>query len=237
MLGNPAALALRLRGPLQSWGFESRYNHRTTALMPTKSALVGMCCAAMGIPRGSSDEVIILAEFQRTRLLTVATRSMSGRGTQRRTVRRIQDYHTVADTMTAEGKIKTTQLTYRQYLCDAEFVAIFEGESEFLTRVASALENPVWGLWLGRKACIPSAPVLVQADGSLLFPDRDAAMQALLGGQPYTMFAYQEEVDRIEVDSDAIADTPLSFASERREYQSRRIRQHVAQPAEDTTAA
>lgn len=237
MSDKSAALALRLRGPLQSWGFESRYSHRNTGLMPTKSALVGMCCAAMGIPRGSPDETGILAEFRRTRLLTVATHSVRGRMVRGRTVRRIQDYHTVGNTLTAEGTVKDTQLTYRQYLCDAAFVAIFDGDSEFLSRVASALANPVWGLWLGRKACIPSEPVLVREGESLLFPDREAALRNLLDGQPYTMFAHQEEVDGIDVDSDAIADTPLSFAIDRREYQSRRVRQHAAQPAEDTTTA
>ena len=30
-------LALRLQGPLQSWGFDSQYNRRNTGLMPTKS--------------------------------------------------------------------------------------------------------------------------------------------------------------------------------------------------------
>ena len=45
-------LALRLQGPLQSWGFDSQYNRRNTALMPTKSALAGMCCAALGFGRG-----------------------------------------------------------------------------------------------------------------------------------------------------------------------------------------
>jgi CRISPR system Cascade subunit CasD len=43
-------LALRLEGPLQSWGFDSQYNRRNTGLMPTKSAIAGMCCAALGLP-------------------------------------------------------------------------------------------------------------------------------------------------------------------------------------------
>ena len=32
-------LALRLQGPLQSWGFDSQYNRRNTGLMPTKTPL------------------------------------------------------------------------------------------------------------------------------------------------------------------------------------------------------
>ena len=56
-------LALRLQGPLQSWGFDSQYNRRNTGLMPTKSALAGMCCAALGFGRGSDEEQAFLAKF------------------------------------------------------------------------------------------------------------------------------------------------------------------------------
>ncbi len=45
MLSDNRFLALRLEGPLQSWGFDSQYSRRSTGLMPTKSALAGMCCA------------------------------------------------------------------------------------------------------------------------------------------------------------------------------------------------
>jgi CRISPR system Cascade subunit CasD len=192
----------------------------------------------MGIARGSSEEANALTVFQQTRLLTIATHSASRPGRPSRTVRRIQDYHTVENTITAEGKTnKHAQLTYRQYLCDAEFAAIFEGERNFLIRVATALADPVWGLWLGRKACIPSAPILVQAGESLLFPNRETAASALLDGQALTAFTYHEEVDGIDLDSDAIADTPLSFAVDERKYQSRRIRQHVTEPVEDMADA
>lgn len=246
MSNSSAALALRLQGPLQSWGFESQYNHRNTGLMPTKSALVGMCCAAMGISRGSPEESIVLSAFQRTRLLTVAvparvatgtptTRSVAGTRRAARSIRRIQDYHTVADTLKADGKVKDTHLTFRQYLCDAAYIAVFEGDRVFLGRVAAALANPVWGIWLGRKACIPSAPVLVLAGEMPLFADRDAAVHAALNGQSYTMFAHQEEVDGIEIDSDTIADTPLNFSTEHRQYQLRRIRRGAGRVEEDVT--
>ena len=50
MSSEKACLALRLEGPLQSWGFDSQYSRRSTALMPTRSAIGGMCCAALGHP-------------------------------------------------------------------------------------------------------------------------------------------------------------------------------------------
>ncbi|MFJ2876826.1 CRISPR-associated protein Cas5 [Streptomyces sp. NPDC086796] len=45
-------LLIRLAGPLQSWGITSRFApHRDSHSRPTKSALIGMCAAAMGLPR------------------------------------------------------------------------------------------------------------------------------------------------------------------------------------------
>lgn len=45
-------MLLRLEGILQSWGERSRWDHRDTSDMPTKSALIGLLGCAMGIPRG-----------------------------------------------------------------------------------------------------------------------------------------------------------------------------------------
>ncbi|MGI5167334.1 CRISPR-associated protein Cas5 [Spirillospora sp. CA-253888] len=45
-------LLIRLAGPLQSWGVGSRFApSRDSHSRPTKSAVVGMCAAALGLPR------------------------------------------------------------------------------------------------------------------------------------------------------------------------------------------
>ncbi|GAB2774336.1 CRISPR-associated protein Cas5 [Streptomyces daliensis] len=45
-------LLLRLAGPLQSWGMTSRFAaRRDSHSRPTKSAVIGMCAAALGLPR------------------------------------------------------------------------------------------------------------------------------------------------------------------------------------------
>ena len=67
-----AFLALRLEGPLQSWGFESQFSRRNSGLWPSKSGILGMCCAAMGVDRGSERERELLARSVDTRLLVVA---------------------------------------------------------------------------------------------------------------------------------------------------------------------
>ena len=120
-------LALRLQGPLQSWGFDSQYNRRNTGLMPTKSALGGMCCAALGFGRGSAEERTFLADFAEVRMTTIAIprvveRKFAGPARKMKLgVRRLQDYHTVQNTRKADGGMKDCHITHRQYLTDASF--------------------------------------------------------------------------------------------------------------------
>jgi len=129
-----AHLALRLEGPLQSWGFASQYNRRNTGLMPTKSAILGMCCAALGLPRGSEEEAKILTSCVSLYFLAIAIPRSQNYGDRsfELPVRRITDYHTVQNTKTAEGKPKRTHLTYRQYLCDSAFAGVLSGSAELI---------------------------------------------------------------------------------------------------------
>lgn len=206
-----AYLAIRLQGPLQAWGFESQYNRRNTGLMPTKSAIMGMCLAALGVDRGSELEKKWLDEAVKFQLLTLAIpRTIQRYGDKKSMlpVRRITDYHTVQNTKTADGKIKDTHLTYRQYLCDAEFACVLSGSSESIRLLANALENPVWGLWLGRKACIPTAPVFAG-----LYAAREEALNALLDGRTEDEFTRQFDVARFEDGSDSLPDQALCFAA------------------------
>jgi len=74
MSSKTSFLALQLEGPLQSWGFDSQYNRRNTGLMPTKSGIAGMCCAALGLPRGSSKEREFLTMFATVQMTAIAIR-------------------------------------------------------------------------------------------------------------------------------------------------------------------
>ncbi|MEU7556012.1 type I-E CRISPR-associated protein Cas5/CasD [Streptomyces sp. NPDC044571] len=46
-------LLIRLAGPLQSWGLVSRFTRRDTHSRPTKSAVIGLCAAALGLDRAA----------------------------------------------------------------------------------------------------------------------------------------------------------------------------------------
>lgn len=44
-------LLMRLAGPLQAWGDSSRFDRRDTHSHPTKSGVIGLCAAALGLDR------------------------------------------------------------------------------------------------------------------------------------------------------------------------------------------
>ena len=45
-------LFLRLEGVMQSWGEHSKWDERDSALMPTKSGVIGLIACALGYRRG-----------------------------------------------------------------------------------------------------------------------------------------------------------------------------------------
>lgn len=218
MSSNNIYLALRLEGPLQSWGFDSQYNRRNTGLMPTKSAIAGICCAALGLSRGGEEEQNFLALFRTVHMTAIAIPRYIKK--KELPVRRLQDYHTVQNTRRANGSINNDcVLTHRQYLADAAFGVILKGESRLLSEIAAALAEPKWGIWLGRKTCIPSAPVLAG-----LKDNQDDALRLLIREKPLESFTRQEDVEDFAEGRDSLPDTPISFATDRRLFSPRRVR-------------
>ncbi|MCC6313005.1 MAG: type I-E CRISPR-associated protein Cas5/CasD, partial [Thermomicrobiales bacterium] len=83
-------LLLRLAGPMQAWGTQSRFTERDTGLEPSKSGVIGLLCAALG--RERTDPVDDLAA------LTMAVR-VDIEGVVRR------DFQTVLDVAEFGGKV------------------------------------------------------------------------------------------------------------------------------------
>lgn len=160
------ALFLRLEGPLQSWGTqESKFVVRRSAGAPTKSGVAGLLCAALGVGRREAAEEWL----PRLSALRMGVRA-DAPGV------RWWDYHTVGAGMQmriAEGEEKTkpgAMLTRREYLCDASFLVALTGEAGLVEELAAALGAPRWPLYLGRKCCPPSRPVLECAPGRFAGP-------------------------------------------------------------------
>lgn len=213
-----ACLVLRLEGPLQAWGTASQFNRRETDLLPSRSAVMGIICAALGLLRGSQEEQEFLAQCASLRFKAIAVPRM--RHNKEMPVRRLEDYHTVMDTPKADGGRKDCHITRRQYLMDAAFCALLVGDRTLLTRAAKALQDPVWGLWLGRKCCIPSAPVFAG-----LFNTEEEAFHTCLP-RPLAELIWTEDAPPESEGEDSVSDMPLSFASSSRQFSLRRIRRH-----------
>jgi len=149
-------LLLRLEGPMQSWGYRSRFDYRDTALEPTRSGVIGLICAAMGIARGED-----ISRFEAIRMGVRVDRE--GRPER--------DYHTARDVIKADGTYNPekpadhTVLSHRDYLADASFtVGLQSSDQGLLNEIASALQSPVWPLFLGRKAFPLSVPPVHPSD-------------------------------------------------------------------------
>lgn len=212
-MSSDACLALLLDGPLQSWGHASRFERRTTALHPTRSGVFGLLAAALGIDKHGPDEAAQLARFRALRA-TVITLPRRSRRDGVLLMQRLEDYHTVTGIRRASGKVDddATVQTYRHYLLDARFGVLLAGPSALLEEIAAALRNPKWGVWLGRKCCLPASPVLVA-----LKPDAAQAWPDLLRRAGYTGTETLEEFDRVleaaagDSGADVIEDTPVAF--------------------------
>lgn len=143
-----STLLLRLCAPMQSWGTQSNFSHRDTGREPSKSALIGLLCAALGRSRGES-----VADLNALR--------MGVRVDQDGVVRR--DFHTagVDGYYKVSGGIgrKNPIISNRYYLADAKFLVGLEGERPLLDELQAALQRPRWFLFLGRKAFIPAERV------------------------------------------------------------------------------
>lgn len=203
-----ATLLLRLVGPMQSWGVQSRFVVRDTGREPSKSGVIGLLCAALGRPRDSSVE-------------DLASLHMGVRVDREGSL--AMDYHTAQNVYRASGGIKPTEVSRRYYLADAAFLVGLEGELNLLEELQDALRAPHWPLCLGRKAFAPGAPVWLP-DGLRKEENLEKALENylwLVGGVP-------EEDQKLRVVLDDFEgpavrpDLPISFAERR--FSSRRVR-------------
>ena len=156
---NPNTLFLRLEGPMQAWGAqESKFVIRRTTEAPTKSGIIGLLCSAMGISR---------LETRNDWLEWLGNLKMGVRID--RPGIRWWDYHTVGAKMqmriASGGKKSGAMLTRREYLCDASFLVALQGEPDLIEDLHEALKNPKWTLYLGRKCCPPSRPIIEKPPG------------------------------------------------------------------------
>ncbi|MFF2819684.1 type I-E CRISPR-associated protein Cas5/CasD [Kitasatospora cineracea] len=187
-----SVLALQLAGPLQSWGATSRFARRTTENAPTKSGVIGLLAAALGIERGDDTA---LAELAALRFGVRIDQPGA----------RLRDYQSAQHFDTEESM----PLSERFYLVDAVFVAALEGPAPLVGRLHAAVLAPVYLPYLGRRSCPPSRP-LDLPDGHSVHEDGD--LEGVLASLPWQAADWhqQRRRDRARVDLTVLAETPPS---------------------------
>lgn len=145
-----ATLLLRLEGPMQSWGTESRFRVRDAGREPSKSGVVGLLCAALGRPREAP-----IADLAALRM---------GVRVDREGIVRV-DYQTAGGGAWLNGRYGVTRaenagvetaVSSRAYLSDASFLVGLEAgaadQEALLARLDAALRAPVWQIFWAARA-------------------------------------------------------------------------------------
>jgi CRISPR system Cascade subunit CasD len=174
----PAFLTATLYAPLASFGGLAVGERRAAERYPTRSMLIGLLGAALGVDRADEAAQLALAEGYFFAIQIFAPG------------RPFTDYHTAQ--MPSRGKTRfatrreelaapqlNTVLTSRDYRSDflaGLAVSARAGAAPYtLANIAQALEQPVYTLSFGRKSCafgLPLAPAVAE------YPDIRAALAA-----------------------------------------------------------
>lgn len=156
-------LVFRLYGPLASWGEIAVGESRHSASHPSRSALLGLFGAALGVRR--DDE----ARQQQLFTSFYFGVKLTAMGTPQR------DYHTVQvppqrskvvygtrRQETANKLQLSALLSSREYRCDSVAIVAAQANANpswTLQQVSDALKRPRFTLYLGRKSCVPALPL------------------------------------------------------------------------------
>lgn len=178
-------LILHLEGPLMSFGGETVDNMGVTRWFPSASMLTGLLANALGWTRTEGprhqelqDRLVFAARIDRepaegvplrdfqTALLGAQDRGWTTRGEPERRGGGPATY-------------ESPHLRYREFLADMLVTVALRleppGASPGLADVAEALRSPARPLFIGRKPCLPTAPLCAG------FSSGDSALGALIG--------------------------------------------------------
>lgn len=161
-------LVFRLYGAIASWGEAAVGSDRPSATAPSRSAILGLIGAAMGIRRDDAERLTALQES-----VSIGVKQYR-RGTL------LRDYHT-AQVPSQDKKRRrftrkdelsqsdlNTVLSSRDYRAEGMWtVAIWlaSGSGHTLENIRNHLQRPVFALSLGRKSCplaAPLSPILIE---------------------------------------------------------------------------
>jgi CRISPR system Cascade subunit CasD len=203
---------------------QSKLGVRATDREPSKSGVLGLIGAALGMDR---DDTATLATLCSLELAVRVDRAGL----------LLRDYHTAGGGW-FRGKNhivfpdKDCIPSDRYYLQDASFVAALSGVDALVDRIAGAVQSPHWPLFLGRRACPPSEPPFL---GVL-----SAGASAAIRSAPLSDRADSESLRLVvevpaEEGGEPRYDVPISFVEGDRRYGLRYVRTEWFEPRETTS--
>ncbi len=160
-------LILKLHGPMQAWGEHTFEGKRPSGNFPTRSALLGLLGACLGIARNNRKR---LQQLSSSVLFAVLKEE---RFIQKRDGRKVSlpvikatDYHTVQNSRQNYSGLKShdTIVTWREYLFDASYtVAVWntQGAVIRIDAIETAVKAPIFTPYLGRRSCPLARPLFV----------------------------------------------------------------------------
>jgi CRISPR system Cascade subunit CasD len=216
----PRFLIIKLDGPMQAWGDHTYEDYRPSRDFPTRSGLLGLLAACLGIEREDAETQARLAD-------SVEFTVRADRIGKRRPTK-LADFHTVLNARKVDGKANPNPIvSRREYLYDAHFtVAIGQRDTATvsLEEIEERLKKPVFTLSLGRRSCPLARPLLadsVQAETGI------AALTKVsrTGGTIYA------ETPSEQGKPIAVRDVPMH--RRKRQFATRKVYVHKEQEAAD----
>ena len=154
-------LILKLQGAMQAWGGHTYETFRPSYIFPTRSGIIGLLGACLGIEReeiqkrerlNQSFELTVKVEKRK-----IEKENYKEKRSEELSINKITDYHTVLDGRKVDGKSRDQAiLSYREYLNDAEFTLIldFKEDADYnLNEIKKAIYKPIFTPFLGRRSC------------------------------------------------------------------------------------
>lgn len=187
----PTFLILRLDGPMQAWGTHTFEDFRPSNLFPTRSGLLGLLGACLGVDRDDLTRQVQLAASVEFSVRIDQRRARPGQDepVAKRNVK-MPDFHTVMDARKVDGKAnKNPIVSYREYLFDAAFTVAVGSKPVApvsLAQIAAALRRPLYTPSLGRRSCPLARPLL---EGEI---EAENALAALANIAPADGLVYSE---------------------------------------------
>lgn len=204
-------LVLKFSGPMQSWSVDSKFSTRSAGRWPSRSAIIGMLSAALGLERGEN--------LDRFKTLRIVIRIDSPGEI-------LPDYHSIRKWDRSEGVSEpignALAVSNRYYFEDAVFMVFLQDEDNVIDDYKNALRQPKYSLFFGRKSC----PTTID----LIYGSYDSAIEDIIDTVPiqhvnidedYTPVIVRDAVDG-EVGS-IIKDVPIDYSVRNRRYSGRLV--------------